>query len=93
MAMSNVFSFGIVPALIGAPIILTIDVFVGLSYVLSMVRQYKKRQIFKNSLLSKIFKMIKSACTLFFSGKVFKGWTIFLLLGYGVLTIKNISAV
>jgi signal transduction histidine kinase len=86
MVMSSIYSDNnFVSTLISASIILTIDVFAGLSYVLSMVRQYKKRQIIKNSLLSKIFKAVKSACTLFFSRKVFKGWIIFLLIGYGVV--------
>jgi signal transduction histidine kinase len=85
IVVSNIYSDNSVSTLIGVSIILTIDIFAGLSYVLSMVRQYKKGQIIKNSLLSKIFKALKSVCILFFGGKAFKGWIIFLLIGYGVV--------
>jgi len=55
-----------------------LDVLIGLSYVLSMIRQIKNGQIIKNSLVYKIFD-------LGFNGKTFKAWTLLLLLGYGMV--------
>jgi len=53
-----------------------IDVLIGLSYILSMVRQIKNGQLFRNTLT---YKML----ALCFSGQNFKPWTLLLLLGYG----------
>jgi signal transduction histidine kinase len=68
---------------IAAAIILSIDILIGLSYILSMVRQIKNRQVFTNSLTYKLFLKMKKLAILAFSGKLFKAWTIFVLLGYG----------
>ena len=83
MSMIIISRSSMMAALIGGSIILSIDVFIGLSYVLSMIRQFKNRQVLKNSLLTKIFNKLKGIIRLYFSGKVFKAWTLFLLLGYG----------
>lgn len=55
-----------------------IDILIGLSYVLSMIRQIKSGQIFSNTLCYKIFDLC-------FNGKTFKVWTLLLLIGYGVI--------
>lgn len=55
-----------------------VDVLIGLSYILSMIRQIKSRKIIKNTLTYKILDLC-------FNGKAFKTWTIILLLGYGAL--------
>ena len=70
---------------IAAAIVLSIDVVIGLSYVLSMVRQIKKRQIFTNSLTYKLLFETKKLAILAFSGKLFKAWTLLVLLGYGAV--------
>jgi len=84
-AALSVYHTGFVSMVVSISIILTIDVFVGLSYVLSMVRQYKKRQILKNSLLAKIFNVFKYIVVSGLSGKMFKAWILLLLLGYGLI--------
>ncbi|TYO93935.1 sensor histidine kinase [Desulfallas thermosapovorans] len=55
-----------------------IDVIIGLSYVLSMVRQLKKGQLLTNTLVYKIYEQC-------FNGKPFKTSALLLLLGYGVV--------
>lgn len=55
-----------------------IDMLIGLTYVLSMIRQIKSGQLIRNTLIYKIF----AVC---FSGKTFKKWTLLLLLGYGAI--------
>jgi len=55
-----------------------IDVLIGLSYILSMVRQVKNGQLFRNTLTYKFFALV-------FSGQNFKAWTLLLLLGYGAI--------
>lgn len=64
-------------------IILSIDVFIGLSYLLSMIRQIKNGQILKNTLIYKTFKGLKALIKLCFNDKLFKPWILLLLLGYG----------
>ncbi len=59
-------------------LIFGIDVLIGLSYVLSMIRQIKCGQIFRNTLIYKIFELC-------FNGKTFKAWTLLLLSGYGLV--------
>lgn len=70
---------------IAAAIILSIDILIGLSYVLSMVRQIKNRQLFTNSLTYKLFAKMKKLAILAFSGKLFKAWMLLVLLGYGTV--------
>ncbi|WP_027363940.1 sensor histidine kinase [Desulfotruncus alcoholivorax] len=55
-----------------------IDVLIGLSYILSMIRQIKSKQVIKNTLIYIIFDLC-------FNGRAFKAWTLLLLLGYGAL--------
>lgn len=72
-----------IESLIAGSIVLSIDVFIGLSYLLSMVRQIKSRRIIKNSLIFRIFIGLKVFVRLCFSGRIFKVWILLLLLGYG----------
>ncbi|GBF34880.1 two-component sensor histidine kinase [Desulfocucumis palustris] len=55
-----------------------IDVLIGLSYILSMIRQIKSGLIIKNTLIYKIFYLC-------FNGRTFKPWTLLLLLAYGAV--------
>lgn len=55
-----------------------IDVLIGISYVLSMVRQIKNRRIFKNTLIYQLVKIC-------LSGSNFKTWALLLLLAYGAV--------
>ncbi|MGB7605340.1 MAG: HAMP domain-containing sensor histidine kinase [Lutisporaceae bacterium] len=66
-------------------IALSICVLIGLSYVLSMTRQIKKRQIFTNSFIYKLYGMTSKFALLGFNNKVFKAWILLLLLGYGIV--------
>lgn len=72
-------------SLIVVAIIFSIDVFIGLSYFLSLVRQYKKGVIFKNTLIFIFFSYLIKLSSLCFNGKLFKAWTLGLLLGYGLI--------
>lgn len=64
--------------LILVALVFGIDVLIGLSYLLSIIRRIKSRQIIKNTLVYKLFDMC-------FNGKSFKAWTLLLLLGYGAV--------
>ncbi|AGL00285.1 sensor histidine kinase [Desulfoscipio gibsoniae] len=64
--------------LIVMALIFGIDVLIGLSYVLSMIRQIKCGQLFRNTLIYKILDLC-------FNGKTFKSWALLLLLGYGLV--------
>jgi signal transduction histidine kinase len=83
--VTEVSNGGIVTALIGATIVFGIDLVIGLTYMLSMVRQFKNRQILRNSLTYKIYQTAKKYVALAFSGKLFKAWTLLVLLGYGAI--------
>lgn len=69
--------------IIAIAVVLSLDIFIGLSYVLSMARQIKTGQIFTNTLLYKLCSSLKAFLRLAFQGKVFKEWILLLLLGYG----------
>lgn len=64
-------------------IVLSMDAVIGLIYCLSMVRQIKSGQIIKNTLTFKLFTVTRALIKLGFSGKLFKAWTLGLLLAYG----------
>lgn len=83
--VSNVPGSGIWAGVLWVLSLLSIDLFIGLSYVLSMVRQIKNKQLIKNSLTYVIFDKVRDFAVLAFSGKLFKPWTIALLLGYGAV--------
>lgn len=88
LSMSIAIGSGIstaMPNIIAIAVILSLDLFIGLSYVLSMARQIKTGQIFTNTLLYKLGSGLKAFLRLAFQGKVFKVWTLLLLLGYGFI--------
>ncbi len=59
-------------------VIFALDVLIGLTYVLSMIRQIKSKQLIKNTLIYKTLYLC-------FSGKAFKTWILALLLAYGLV--------
>lgn len=59
-------------------IVLSLDAFIGISYVLSMIRQAKAGRIFKNTLIHTFAKLC-------FGGKLFRPSILLLLLGYGII--------
>lgn len=69
----------------GLLVILTIDIFAGLSYLLSMIRQYKRGVLIKNSLVARIYYAIKSTISTFFSQNALKPSVLIFLLGYGLV--------
>lgn len=85
MIVTNVSSVSDMFFFIVAAIVLSIDVFIGLSYVLSMVRQFKNGQLISNSWTGKLFSTAKRFMVLAFSGKLFKAWILLVLLGYGAV--------
>ncbi|HWP96580.1 MAG TPA: HAMP domain-containing sensor histidine kinase [Syntrophomonadaceae bacterium] len=71
--------------IVALAVVLSLDVFIGLSYVLSMVRQFRAGQLFTNTLLYKLGSSLTAFLRLAFQGKVFKGWMLLLLFGYGII--------
>lgn len=59
-------------------VVLSVDAFIGISYVMSMIRQAKAGRIFKNTLVYTFTKLC-------FSGESFKSSIILYLLGYGLI--------
>ncbi len=79
-------------------IILSIDFFIGLSFLLSITRQIKARSMRKNILFIKVFIKLKllivknlskskTFIKLCFNGKIFKVWILILLLAYTLINI------
>ncbi len=77
---SRTLSFNII-----AVIIFGIDIWIGISYISSMIRQFKARQLFKNSFIYKTVSRCKKLLMIFFNGKGFKPLLLFMLLGYGAI--------
>lgn len=74
-----------VEALIIASIVWSIDAVIGLTYVLSMVRQIKSRRLMENTLIFKACSALISLVRLCFDEKVFKAGILILLLVYGLV--------
>ena len=73
------------PEIIIVLIIFAIDVAIGMTYFFSMLRQFKKGVLLKNTI---IYKSIKSGISLIhmcFNEKVFKPWILGLVLLYGLI--------
>ncbi len=66
-------------------IVLSLDIFIGIFYVLSMTEQIRTGQIFVNTLIYKLGLALKDFLRLAFHGKVFKEWLLLLLVGYGFI--------
>lgn len=58
-----------------------VDSVVFLNFCLSISRQIKGHQLIRNTLCAAIIRKISSL----FSGKIFRGWIVFILLGYGIV--------
>ncbi|NPV93203.1 MAG: sensor histidine kinase [Firmicutes bacterium] len=76
---------GLPQILIASSILWGIDAIIGLTYILSLVRQAKKRQVIKNSLIYKLLHGLHQWMVLAFTGRIFKAWTLLLLLAYGIV--------
>jgi len=68
-------------------IVLSIDFFIGLSFLLSLTRQIKARNLRKNILIIKIYYRMKKIIKLCLNGKVFKAWILLLLVAYTFINI------
>lgn len=79
-------------AILGFSIILSLDVLIGLPYVLSMIRQLKSRRLIKNSFVYKKVMRITSFVQSCMNGIVFKAWTLLLLLAYGAANLLIFAA-
>lgn len=66
-------------------IFLGVDLMIGINYVLSMLRQFKKGQLVTNTLLYRSYKKLKDLIQMSINGQLFKGWIILLLLAYGLI--------
>lgn len=66
-------------------VILTLDIFIGIFYVLSMTEQIRTGQIFSNTLIYRLFFNVKNLLRLAFRGQLFKTWILLFLLGYGLV--------
>ncbi len=71
--------------IISALMVFGIDVLIGLSFIFSMVRQIKNKQLFKNSLIYHFFMTLGNILKMVFNGKLFRPIIIILLLAYGLL--------
>lgn len=80
--VANVSTFSFAETLVALSIFLTIDYWIGFSYVMSMTKQIKNKTLYKNSLIYVMFKALKQFIKLCFNGKVFKAWVLLLLLIY-----------
>lgn len=68
---------------IGIFIILSIDLMIGLNYILSMIRHIRRRTLFTHTLACFIYKGTVRTMIQCFSAKIFKPAVIVLLLAYG----------
>lgn len=68
-------------------VLLITDAAIFLSFVLSMSRQSKGHQLFRNTMIASIIRKVGSL----FSGKTFQGWIVFILLGYGAVNCVLIT--
>lgn len=66
-------------------VILSLDIFIGLAFILAMTEQVRTRQIFSNTLIYRLFSGMKNLLGLAFQGQLFKTWTLVFLLGYGLV--------
>ncbi|MGD9676863.1 MAG: sensor histidine kinase [Vulcanibacillus sp.] len=66
-------------------IVFSIDVLIGINFVLAVLRQIKNKQILKNTLIFRISKLVNSFLRMCFNGKLFKAWTLIVLLFYGLV--------
>ncbi len=63
--------------------VLAIDAVIGLSFIFSMIRQIKSRQLLKNSMIYQLLTALRNWLKVLFNGKLFKPIVIILLIAYG----------
>ncbi len=78
LVAANNFNSESTAAWVGLFVVLGIDAIIGISYVLSMIRQLKAGVIFRNSLLYNLVRLC-------FGGRLFKSSVILFILGYGLI--------
>jgi len=66
-------------------IILSLDIFIGLFYVLAMAEQIRTGEIFTNTLTYRVCSSMREVLGLAFQGRLFKTWTLVILLGYALI--------
>lgn len=66
-------------------ILLSIDIWIGINYILSIVRQFKAKVLVRNTLAYKMLNILKKLMVMIFSGKTFKPWLLFALMTYGAI--------
>ena len=76
--VANILDPDFLPSWVAMFVILSIDAFIGISYVLSMIRQTKAGRLFKNTLVYTFIRLC-------FNGNSFKPAIILFLLGYGLI--------
>jgi len=78
-------------------IILSIDFFIGISYLLSIIRQIKAKSIAGNFLFLKIINKLVAFLKLCFTGKIFRVWSLVLFVLYviinGLLSISMLYSI
>jgi len=79
MLAANTLDPDYLPSWVAMFVILGLDAFIGISYVLSMIRQAKAGRLFKNTLAYTLVKTL-------FTHKTFKPAVLLFLLGYGLVT-------
>ena len=73
------------PELIIIMIIFAIDVAIGMIYFFSMLRQFKKGILLRNTLIYKFFRNGINMVRMYFNEKLFKPWILGLMLLYGLI--------
>lgn len=66
-------------------IVLSLDAFIGISYLTSMIRQAKAGRLLSNMLALMLYRKLKAFARLCFEGKLFKPSVLLVLLGYGLI--------
>jgi len=91
------FSYNKEFGVISTAVILAIDAVVGMTYLFSMIRQFKKGQLFTNSLIYKtlgnLINIVKKLYGSLYNNKIFKPWILGIMVIYGLINgflFKNI---
>lgn len=79
---ASISPYAFLETLIVLGLFLTIDYWIGFSYVISMTKHIKNKSLFKHSLLYVLLKYLTNFIRLCFNGKVYKPWVLIGLLFY-----------
>ena len=94
VALVSAFDFrysGYSPDLIVMMIVFAIDLVIGMTYFFSMLRQFKKGVLLKNTVIYKLCSRASKLIRSIFTEKIFKGWIIGAMFVYAFLNIMLIS--